>query len=136
MQILAYLSGDCYSLSRTLAIASSPLIERISRREDLLSERQDTREPSSNPSRDLCSSLALRVLYLPARKRMSHVTGESTNAFLLGESPAILRINEQLQKAALIHVPVLITGESGTGKELAARRLHDLSERRAHNFLR
>jgi two-component system, NtrC family, response regulator AtoC len=55
---------------------------------------------------------------------------------LLGESPAILRVNEELQKAALIHVPVLITGESGTGKELAARRLHDFSNRRAHNFLK
>jgi transcriptional regulator with PAS, ATPase and Fis domain len=55
---------------------------------------------------------------------------------LLGESPAILRVNEELQKAALIHVPVLITGESGTGKELAARRLHDFSNRRSHNFLK
>ena len=55
---------------------------------------------------------------------------------LLGQSPAILRINEQLQKAALTDVPVLITGESGTGKELAARRLHDLSRRSTHPFLK
>ena len=67
---------------------------------------------------------------------MRQVSSGSMNACLLGESPAILRINEQLQKAALIHVPILITGESGTGKELAARRLHDLSNRRAHNFLK
>jgi two-component system, NtrC family, response regulator AtoC len=55
---------------------------------------------------------------------------------LLGNSPAIHRIGAQLQKAALTEVPVLITGESGTGKELAARLLHDLSARRAHNFLK
>jgi two-component system, NtrC family, response regulator AtoC len=55
---------------------------------------------------------------------------------LIGNSPAIHRINAQLQKAALTEVPVLITGESGTGKELAARLLHDLSSRRAHNFLK
>lgn len=54
----------------------------------------------------------------------------------LGNSPAIQRIREQVRKAALTEVPVLITGESGTGKELAARMLHDLSGRRAHNFLK
>ncbi len=55
---------------------------------------------------------------------------------LIGDSPAIHRISDQLQKAALTEVPVLITGESGTGKELAARLLHSSSARRANNFLK
>lgn len=55
---------------------------------------------------------------------------------LLGDSPVIHRVSEQIQKAALTEVPVLITGESGTGKELAARLLHALSARHAHNFLK
>jgi two-component system, NtrC family, response regulator AtoC len=55
---------------------------------------------------------------------------------LIGDSPAIHRVGAQLQKAALTEVPVLITGESGTGKDLAARLLHDLSARRAQNFLK
>ncbi|WP_158791824.1 sigma-54-dependent Fis family transcriptional regulator [Granulicella sp. L60] len=55
---------------------------------------------------------------------------------LIGDSPAIHRISDQLQKAALTEVPVLITGESGTGKELAARLLHNLSARRSHSFLK
>lgn len=55
---------------------------------------------------------------------------------LLGNSPVIHRVSEQIHKAALTEVPVLITGESGTGKELAARLLHDLSIRRTHNFLK
>jgi transcriptional regulator with PAS, ATPase and Fis domain len=55
---------------------------------------------------------------------------------LLGDSPAIHRVYEQIQRAATTEVPVLITGESGTGKELAARLLHDLSARRSHTFLR
>ncbi len=57
-------------------------------------------------------------------------------AAMLGQSPAILRVGEELRKAALTTVPVLITGESGTGKELAAKRLHDLSERHAHGFVK
>jgi DNA-binding NtrC family response regulator len=55
---------------------------------------------------------------------------------LLGDSQVIQRICDQLQKAALTEVPVLITGEGGTGKELAARLLHNLSSRRSHNFLK
>ena len=62
--------------------------------------------------------------------------GSRPAGVLLGKSPAIRRVSEQLQKAALAEVPVLITGESGTGKELAARLLHDLSARHTHNFLK
>jgi transcriptional regulator with PAS, ATPase and Fis domain len=59
-----------------------------------------------------------------------------TVPLLLGSSPAILKVEAQLQKAALTDVPVLITGESGTGKELAARRLHQLSKRRERPFVK
>jgi len=55
---------------------------------------------------------------------------------LIGDSAAIHRTWDQLQKAALTELPVLITGESGTGKELAARLLHSWSARRANHFLR
>jgi two-component system response regulator AtoC len=67
---------------------------------------------------------------------MHDITGDQVNGALLGESVSILRIGEQLRKAARIEVPVLITGESGTGKELAARQLHLLSERRHGPFLK
>ena len=55
---------------------------------------------------------------------------------LIGNSPAIRQIRDQLQKTCRMEVPVLITGESGTGKGLAAKLLHDMSERRAHRFLK
>jgi len=55
---------------------------------------------------------------------------------LIGDSPVIHRIREQLQKAALTEVPVLLTGESGTGKELAARLIHDLGARRSNSFIK
>jgi len=55
---------------------------------------------------------------------------------LIGDSPAIHRIREQLQKAALTEVPVLLTGESGTGKEVAARLVHDLGARCSNSFIK
>lgn len=48
---------------------------------------------------------------------------------MIGESPAMLRIKEMINKVAPTEARVLITGENGTGKELVARQLHDLSPR-------
>jgi two-component system, NtrC family, response regulator AtoC len=67
---------------------------------------------------------------------MGEIDGYRPAEALIGESLGIRRVGEQLRKAALTDIPVLIVGESGTGKELAARLLHDLSGRRAHNFLK
>jgi len=49
---------------------------------------------------------------------------------LVGRSPAMLRVYNLLNNAAPTDCSVLILGETGTGKELAARTLHELSERR------
>lgn len=54
---------------------------------------------------------------------------------LVGESPAILRINRQLEKLAPSNLTVLILGESGTGKEVVAKALHRQSPRREKPFI-
>jgi transcriptional regulator with GAF, ATPase, and Fis domain len=46
-----------------------------------------------------------------------------------GQSPALLETIEDLIAVAGTRFPVLLTGESGVGKELAARAIHELSER-------
>jgi DNA-binding NtrC family response regulator len=48
---------------------------------------------------------------------------------MIGESPAILEIQEIIEKVAPSDAKVLITGENGTGKELVAHWLHQKSER-------
>ncbi len=54
----------------------------------------------------------------------------TTTGPLLGSSPAMERLREEVAKAAEAPYPVLIHGESGAGKELVARELHARSGRR------
>ncbi|WP_373059808.1 sigma-54-dependent transcriptional regulator [Zunongwangia sp. H14] len=51
------------------------------------------------------------------------------NYEMIGESEAILRIKELIEKVAHTDARVLITGPNGTGKELVAHWLHQKSER-------
>ncbi|MCK6545912.1 sigma-54 dependent transcriptional regulator [Myxococcota bacterium] len=55
---------------------------------------------------------------------------------MIGESDAIKRVKEQINKVASTSVRVLITGESGTGKELVARAIHRASKRANGPFVK
>jgi psp operon transcriptional activator len=55
---------------------------------------------------------------------------------LLGESPLILDVLDQISRVAPLNKPVLILGERGTGKELVAERLHYLSKRWDQSFVK
>ncbi len=54
---------------------------------------------------------------------------------LVGESPAIRRLREEIARAAPTNGRVLILGENGTGKELVARLIHSLSLRKEEPFI-
>jgi two-component system nitrogen regulation response regulator NtrX len=55
---------------------------------------------------------------------------------LIGESPAMKEVLDQIAKVAPTNGRVLILGESGTGKELIARAIHDNSARRDGPFIK
>jgi DNA-binding NtrC family response regulator len=48
---------------------------------------------------------------------------------MIGDSPAIRRIQETIDRVAPTDARVMITGENGVGKELVARWLHEKSQR-------
>jgi DNA-binding NtrC family response regulator len=54
---------------------------------------------------------------------------------MIGESPAINKIKEMIERVAPTDARVLITGESGTGKELVARWMHEKSNRAEGPFV-
>ncbi len=60
------------------------------------------------------------------------VSGELS---VIGESPPMKILFDQIERAASSNTTILIQGESGTGKELVARALHRLSPRKSEAFI-
>jgi transcriptional regulator with PAS, ATPase and Fis domain len=54
---------------------------------------------------------------------------------IIGKSPVMLSVTDNIQKVAPAKTTVLLLGESGTGKELFARAIHFLSPRKEHPFV-
>lgn len=55
---------------------------------------------------------------------------------IVGESPAVKHLLQQIDLVAATDANVLVTGESGTGKELVARAIHASSPRRDRPLIR
>jgi len=55
---------------------------------------------------------------------------------IIGNSPALERVLEQVKHVAPTDSTVLIEGETGTGKELIARAIHSSSSRRGRAFVK
>ena len=54
---------------------------------------------------------------------------------MLGDSPAVEKVRQMIERLARGQAPVYISGESGTGKELAARLVHELGPRSDKPFV-
>ncbi len=63
-------------------------------------------------------------------KSARHVGG------IVGASPALHQVLQQVEQVASTDATVLLTGETGTGKELIVRALHHLSPRRDHPLVK
>ncbi|MFC1713016.1 sigma-54-dependent transcriptional regulator [Candidatus Poribacteria bacterium] len=69
------------------------------------------------------------------RENVALRSRESRRYAMVGESPSMLRLYDQISKAAPSRGRVLITGENGAGKELVARAIHHQSGRSSGSFV-
>ena len=69
-------------------------------------------------------------LYLESEIRAEHFEE------IIGESPLLREVLQQMETVAPTDATVLVLGETGTGKELIARAIHDRSGRRARTFVK
>jgi two-component system nitrogen regulation response regulator NtrX len=77
---------------------------------------------------------ALRQRHLEAENLALRARVDAQHT-MVGDSPGMMRLREQVAMAAPTNGRVLIFGENGTGKELVARNIHALSLRRAGPFV-
>lgn len=81
--------------------------------------------------RELTDRLAAEKLYLEEEIRASRIADD-----VLGQSPALLEVLQQVEVVAATDSAVLVTGETGTGKELIARAVHARSPRKDRTFVK
>ncbi len=77
------------------------------------------------------AELAEEKLYLEEEIRTEYGFEE-----IVGESPALKQALAQAETVASSGATVLLLGETGTGKERVARAIHNLSSRKARNFIK
>jgi len=83
----------------------------------------------------------LAAIYACQSCRTSQLTTEQVNRSqsllkdMVGQSDAMASIRKLIEQVADSDASVLVLGESGTGKEVAARSLHNLSERANKPFV-
>lgn len=80
---------------------------------------------------DLRRKLELENTYLQEEVREAMLYHD-----IVGRSPALNRILQQVELVATTDAAVLIMGESGTGKELIARAIHERSQRKSRPMVK
>ncbi|RMG35409.1 MAG: sigma-54-dependent Fis family transcriptional regulator [Gammaproteobacteria bacterium] len=83
-------------------------------------------------------SVTVRRVLEYARLRNEHQycrTQATPPHYMVGDSPALRKMQQMIEAVAPTDTTVLIQGESGSGKELVARAIHDMSERRERIFV-
>jgi DNA-binding NtrC family response regulator len=76
-----------------------------------------------------------RRLLEEVRELRQRVQEEHYLENILSKSPKMLKVFDLIRSLAETDSGVMITGETGTGKELVARAIHNLSRRKARQFV-
>src|SRR6202008_3734682 len=91
--------------------------------------------PFTNPG-GLAGTSFRKLSGLEADQFEPQVSPEYIFEDIVGKSPALQKVLEQVAIVASTDSTVLMYGETGTGKELIARAIHNLSLRRSNPFVK
>ncbi|SKA90556.1 two-component system, NtrC family, response regulator AtoC [Paucidesulfovibrio gracilis DSM 16080] len=80
--------------------------------------------------------LEKRRLQNEVRRLRRSLEDTGPSAKIIGQSPAMRRVVELVEKVAPLDAGVLVTGETGTGKELISDTIHALSDRASGPFVK
>ncbi|MEG1607987.1 MAG: sigma-54 dependent transcriptional regulator [Mucinivorans sp.] len=76
------------------------------------------------------------LIYKEQIKEIKKLKAKTSNVVeMVGQSAALEKVRETIEKVALTDARVLILGSNGTGKELVARQLHQKSHRSGAPFI-
>ena len=77
-------------------------------------------------------NVTLRAVHLFCMQRMQ---ARESKKHMVGNSPAMQEVHHLIDAVAITDMTVLIQGESGVGKELAAKTIHERSNRSVRNYV-
>jgi two-component system nitrogen regulation response regulator NtrX len=95
----------------------------------------DFLEKPFSPER-LLLSVSRCLEHRALRERLSDLKRRFRETRLLGDTPEIHRIREQILRVSKSNSTVFVQGESGTGKELIAELIHESSDRNGRPFVK
>jgi formate hydrogenlyase transcriptional activator len=81
-------------------------------------------------------AVSARVAFDMSEHRCGSPRNISSSEKVVGKSPALQAVFEQVERVAPTNATVLIQGETGTGKELIAHAIHSASSRRGRPFVK
>jgi PAS domain S-box-containing protein len=101
-------------------------------------------EPNGKYTRTVLVDITARVLAEQERARLQEqnlylqeeIKGIHNFEEIIGQSPALTAVLENVRRVAATDSTVLITGETGTGKELIARAVHSSSKRKSRPLIK
>ncbi|MCD4697628.1 MAG: sigma-54 dependent transcriptional regulator [Bacteroidales bacterium] len=100
---------------------------------DYIVKSEDIKERLLNTVRNLQKGAGLKKEIKTLRKEIQKKY--DFRKTIIGESPAIKKVFELINKAIETNITVTVTGETGTGKELVAKAVHYNSKRKNNQFV-